>query len=90
MASKNPTDDFVKLWTLKESYVKCIGTGIADNLSGYDFSSVAQNYTDKFGDYSLSVLDLGECFASVCSFAPTKQIKKISIVELEYFCKNIR
>lgn len=89
-ASKNPSADFVKLWTLKESYVKCIGTGISNNISNYDFSVVAQNGNGKLYGYDFLTFDIGECVISVCSSTPVEQIKNISITELEAFCKNMQ
>lgn len=86
--SKNPTDDFTKLWTLKESYIKCIGAGISNNISNDDFSTIAKNGFGKLYGYEFSVFDVGECSIGVCSSTPIEQIKKISLTEIEVFLKN--
>ena len=80
--SDNPSVDFTKIWTLKESYVKCKGTGISDNLSKYDFSDVAKNGGGKLNDYEFSMLDVGDCVLSVCSLEPIDEIKKVSLWDL--------
>ena len=87
-ASENPIDDFVKLWTLKESHVKCIGARVFDNADKYDFSSVVKSGCGKLYGYDFSVFDVGESIVGVCSSASVEQINNISLAELETFCKN--
>lgn len=36
--STNEQRDFIKLWTLKESFLKAVGTGIIDNMKNYSFT----------------------------------------------------
>lgn len=87
--SENPADTFTKLWTLKESYVKCIGTGIYGNMREYDFTSIAQKGYGKLYGYDFSAFDLGEYVLSVCSSTPVEKIEKISLEELEFFWGNV-
>ncbi len=41
---------FTRLWTLKESYVKCTGTGIANNFNKFAISITAAGITIKGND----------------------------------------
>lgn len=89
-ASKNPADDFTKLWTLKESCVKCTGEGISANMQSFDFSSIVQSGGGNLMGYEFSVLDVGECAISVCSSTPIESIKGVSLSELyDFLQKNI-
>lgn len=80
--SDTPVDDFAKLWTLKESYVKCIGTGISDNLKQYDFSSVANGRETSAYGCGFLMIDGGRYILSSCSSKPITSVKKISISEM--------
>lgn len=82
LASDAPIDDFAMLWALKESYVKCIGTGAFDGIDKYDFSAIVKNGGGKAYDHELSVIDCGGYALAVCSQAPVESIKKISLAEL--------
>jgi len=79
--SRNAVDDFTKIWALKESFVKCIGTGISDHIEKYDFSSVVKNGGEIYG-HNFSVLDCGGYVLAVCSENPTEKITKVSVDEL--------
>lgn len=61
----NPRWYFTRLWTLKESYLKTIGSGLDDELSKYDFG--------EFNSYRFSTLGydffskrMEEYYISVC------------------------
>ena len=89
--SKTPVDDFTMLWALKESYVKCIGTGISDMIAEYDFSSVVKENEGRAYGYEFTALDCGEYVLAVCSSQMPKNIKKLSASELYNFrrVKNV-
>ncbi len=45
--SKEPEKDFIRLWVLKESYIKALGTGISYGLKNIEFS-----WDDRWNIYS--------------------------------------
>jgi len=51
--SNSPEDTFIRLWTLKESYLKCIGRGLSGKFS---------NLRLRFDKDKAYVLDKGEIF----------------------------
>lgn len=81
IASQNPVEAFAKIWTLKESYAKCIGTGLSTVLAEYDFSSVALIGAGKLYGYEFTVFDGCGYVLAVCS-SSAKRIKKISLSEI--------
>ena len=82
--SQSPIDDFTRIWTLKESYVKCIGTGISDNIAKYDFSAVVQSGGELY-DHNFAVLDCEDYVLTACSPNPIEKITKVSVSELYKF-----
>lgn len=82
LASNAPIDDFARLWALKESYAKCIGTGVFGGIDKYDFSSVVKNGGGRAYDHALSVIDCANYALAVCSQNLVNEIKKISLEEL--------
>lgn len=49
--SEDPTLTFIKIWTRKEAYYKCIGTGIQDDLHATE--NLAKEYHLKIETYPL-------------------------------------
>ena len=82
--SADPCLEFTTLWTLKESILKCIGTGIAGTMTKYDFS---ENKTEN-GKYKLVTICDGENILSACAQTPFSLVKKITVRELYEFCKS--
>ncbi len=58
---------FTKMWTLKESYTKCLGTGIDHQFRGYDFAGVDQSFFSRFDRNFAVMMKEGYCVA-VCGF----------------------
>lgn len=64
---------FTRLWTLKESFLKAKGTGLADDLSSIDFSHYIGSlpgFAAEFGGFScrFETLEKSGCAVSVCTF----------------------
>lgn len=91
LASKAPVDNFTMLWALKESYVKCIGTGISDMIAEYDFSSIVKQNGGRTYGYEFTALDCGDYVLAACSSQMPEKIKKLSVSELYNFrrVKNV-
>ncbi len=83
ISSDDPPLEFTTLWTLKESILKCIGTGIAGSMTKYNFS---ENKTEN-GKYKLVTLYEGDFVLSACGEKAFVDIKKITVSELYEFCK---
>ncbi len=65
LASSDPAGYFTALWTLKESYVKCRGTGIWDHLNQLDFSEVAGTTGTNLG-HQFSCAQDGSLYLAAC------------------------
>lgn len=57
---------FFTLWTLKESYLKAIGTGFADNAKDVEFYSVEMPIQTNKPEYSFSIGERDGFIYSVC------------------------
>ena len=84
ITSADPKFEFTTLWTLKESILKCIGTGIAGSMTKYDFS---ENKTEN-GKYKFVSLYDDDLVLSACSTEPFVKVKKITVLELFEYCKS--
>lgn len=80
IGSMCPDQQFTKFWTLKESFVKCIGTGIWDDISHLDFSAFGADAGKMYGYYFLCKSTDNYCF-SVCS-AVEQAIRKVSLEDM--------
>ena len=76
-----PIQYFTKLWTLKESYVKCIGTGIWDHISQIDFSTFDTDLGELHGYYFTCKRTEDYCL-SVCSKNGKAAIQKIGVEDI--------
>lgn len=76
-----PIQYFTKLWTLKESYVKCIGTGIWDSISQIDFSTFDTEWGRLHG-YYFTCKSTEEYCLSVCSKNGKVDIQKIGVGDI--------
>lgn len=85
LKADDPALEFTLLWTLKESILKCIGTGIGGSMLKYDFS---ENKDENSG-YKLFSLCDGGCVLSACAAQAFDDVRKISVAELYEFAKRI-
>ncbi len=70
--SADPRREFLRMWTLKESYIKALGTGLATRL--FSFEIVPQNPPYLKGDdkYHFAEFELPcGCYAAVCGTEKT-------------------
>lgn len=63
-ASADREKAFARIWSLKESAVKCFAKSVAE-LSEFTFEG-AQNHFEKYGK-NFSAFELGDMYVSVCS-----------------------
>ncbi len=60
-------ETFFKIWTLKESYLKCIGVGIAGGLKSIEFYIKADSIVSSVKDFNFKIItDYPDCIISVC------------------------
>lgn len=65
--SADPGREFIRIWTLKESYIKALGTGLGTRLSSFEIVPASPPYlrgNDRF--YFTEFEPEGGCFAAVC------------------------
>lgn len=64
--SDNENKAFFTLWTLKESYLKAIGTGFADNAKSIEFLNVANPVKSNCEAFAFETGEYNGCVFSVC------------------------
>ena len=80
--SQDKAHTFARFWSMKESYLKFIGTGIDENLSTINFS----DYNESSFDYRFAKMQVIDCEKSVvtayCSETlPVKYLTKIDLFD---------
>ncbi len=64
--AKDEDKAFFTLWTLKESYLKAIGTGFADNAKSVEFFSIENPIKSNNQDYSFETGEYDGFVFAVC------------------------
>lgn len=64
--AKDENKAFFTLWTLKESYLKAIGTGFADNAKSIEFFSIENPIKSNNQDYSFETGEYDGFVFAVC------------------------
>lgn len=78
-SSKDNNYSISRYWVIKESYLKCIGTGINDNMSQLDFSSFSSDSFNKDG-YSYIIKRMKNYYLSVCERRMSIEDAEICII----------
>lgn len=85
--SEDPAKIFAKFWALKESFLKCIGTGISADICRLDFSSYASNEFFFAGTFMQLFFENQTVIASCAQ--ESNKLKIISTQDLlQFFSKD--
>jgi len=88
MKLENQSQEFIRIWTLKESYIKCIGKGLSIPLDSFEFEKVNDEFKLKGKEqnkYKLEQMQLNdEYYVAICSYKEEvdKKINYIDIAQL--------
>ena len=84
--AEKPVQLFTAFWALKESYVKCLGTGLDDDLPQLDFSAMQENQGQLYG-HSFQVWEKNGYMLAECTAAsePEPELRRVSLAQLTVF-----
>lgn len=86
----NKSESFTKIWTFKESYLKCIGTGIDSTLSQIEFTSLSMDPFTKYNHFFYPY-KVNNCYITICSEREiNNSIYVLDISDIREFIKNIK
>ncbi len=95
VAGKERTKRFTQIWTLKESYIKYLGTGLSISLNSFSVDLLHGAVTNRKGEvnkdlrlkcYSFDT----EYYLSVCSVEEEVALNEIRLENLVYFVMNVK
>ena len=76
-------DMFYRIWTLKESYMKCIGKGFAEPISSFELELGNNTIIKNKEDYSFIEQKHDNYRIAIC--LKTKEKYDLSITEIQYY-----
>lgn len=88
--SNDIAETFTQMWSIKESYFKCIGTGLINSINITDFSTIKESISQKFDNRLIYSFKYVDCYISVCyedfNFNPKPKILKYNdFLKGEYY-----
>ena len=87
--SENPSEDFTRLWAMKESVLKKTGEGITGGLNTFSFENcLAESRFVKFG-YHFKVCRLPDAYVCVCSDTEENELIEIKKEEIENYTDSV-
>ena len=87
--SENPSEDFTRLWAMKESVLKKTGEGITGGLNTFSFENcLAESRFVKFG-YHFKVCRFPDAYVCVCSDTEENELIEIKKEEIENYTDSV-
>ncbi len=79
--AQNPAATAAKLWTLKESYLKYLGTGLTEHLEQYDFSGASGTSFARYGCI-FTICQGKNAYCSACA-ERTLSVRRLKITDFQ-------
>lgn len=85
----NEKNDYIKLWAIKESYLKAIGTGLLADSRNYDFTNCFKNDSFFKDNFYFDIFNAYDSIISVCSVIKLGSIINLTINDIEEFVRDL-
>ena len=74
---------FLRLWTLKESYLKAVGLGLSLPLDAFRILPEGDGFTltrqEDARPWALRSFDAEDCLCAVCAFSPPEKLERLPL-----------